>query len=93
MMLGLVLLYVGAVLFLNAVWLLGKISGREVAVINFLVGVLSACVAFYLIAPYSPPGCPACCCSGRCSRHSRKSERDGGLPPSRPFRTPSRAAS
>lgn len=30
MMLGLVLLYVGAVLFLNAVWLLGKISGREV---------------------------------------------------------------
>ncbi|MDV6769451.1 transporter [Pseudomonas aeruginosa] len=49
MMLGLVLLYVGAVLFLNAVWLLGKISGREVAVINFLVGVLSACVAFYLI--------------------------------------------
>ena len=54
MMLGLVLLYVGAVLFLNAVWLLGKISGREVAVINFLVGVLSACVAFYLIFSQQP---------------------------------------
>lgn len=49
MMLGLVLLYVGVVLFFNVVWLLGKISGWEVVVINFLVGVLSVCVVFYLI--------------------------------------------
>lgn len=37
-MLGLILLYVGAVLFVNGVWLMERISGREVAVINILVG-------------------------------------------------------
>ena len=48
-MLGLTLLYVGAVLFINGIWLIGKISGKEVAVLNFLVGSLSLTVALYLI--------------------------------------------
>ncbi|MDD1015891.1 AmiS/UreI family transporter [Pseudomonas rubra] len=49
MMLGLILLYVGAVLFLNGIWLTNRIAGREVAVINVLVGVLSLLVALHLI--------------------------------------------
>ncbi|MEN5207307.1 AmiS/UreI family transporter [Stenotrophomonas terrae] len=49
MMLGLILLYVGAVLFVNGVWLMDRISGKEVAVINSLVGGLSLLVALYTI--------------------------------------------
>ncbi|AFT70837.1 Urease accessory protein UreI [Alloalcanivorax dieselolei B5] len=49
MILGLTLLYVGAVLFLNSLWLMNKISGREVAVINLFVGALSLCIALFLI--------------------------------------------
>lgn len=48
MLLGLTLLYVGAVLFLNGIWLSGKVANKEVAVINFLVGLLSFIVAGYL---------------------------------------------
>lgn len=48
-MLGLTLLYVGAVLFVNGIWLMGKIANKEVAIINFLVGALSLVVALYLI--------------------------------------------
>jgi len=56
-MLGLILLYVGAVLFVNSIWLMGKISGREVAVINILVGALSLLVALYMIfAGAADPG-------------------------------------
>jgi len=47
--LGLTLLYVGAVLFVNGIWLLGKISDKEVSVINIMVGVLSFMIAVYLI--------------------------------------------
>lgn len=49
MLLGLILLYVGAVLFVNGIWLMERISGREVAVINALVGSLSLLVALYMI--------------------------------------------
>ncbi|WP_350656472.1 AmiS/UreI family transporter [Psychrobacter sp. S1-30-MNA-CIBAN-0213] len=48
-MLGLTLLYVGAVLFVNGLWLLGKIEDKEVAVINLLVGFLSFLIAIYLV--------------------------------------------
>ncbi|MEL7897792.1 AmiS/UreI family transporter [Vreelandella neptunia] len=41
MILGLTLLYVGAVLFINGIWLLGKISNQEVSIINVLVGSTS----------------------------------------------------
>ncbi len=44
-MLGLVLLYVGAVLLLNGIWLLGRIDDREIAVINFFAGVVAFLVA------------------------------------------------
>lgn len=49
MILGLTLLYVGAVLFINGIWLLGKISNQEVSVINVLVGLLSFIIALHLI--------------------------------------------
>ena len=37
-MLGLVLFFVGAVLCLNGLWLLGKIGDNEIAVIDSFVG-------------------------------------------------------
>lgn len=37
-MIALVLLYVGAVLFVNGIWLLGRISNREVGVMNAFTG-------------------------------------------------------
>ena len=49
MILGLTLLYVGAVLFLNSLWLLDKISGKEAAVINLFVGMLSLILSLFLI--------------------------------------------
>ncbi len=48
MLLGCVLLYVGAVLFLNGIWLMGMISDKEIAVINFFVGGITFLVALYL---------------------------------------------
>lgn len=45
MLLGLVLLYVGAVLFLNGLWLLGKIEDLEIIVINVVSGVVTFCVS------------------------------------------------
>jgi hypothetical protein len=48
MLLGMALLYVGAVLFLNGLWILGKVGDREISVINILVGLLTASVAVYL---------------------------------------------
>ena len=47
-MLGLALLYVGAVLFLNGLWLMGRIADREIAIINIFSGLLTAAVAAYL---------------------------------------------
>ena len=46
MLLGLVLFYVGAVLILNGLWMLERISDREIWVINLFVGVLSLLAAF-----------------------------------------------
>lgn len=44
-MLGLVLLYVGAVLALNGIWLLGGISDREIAIMNIFSGAVGLSVA------------------------------------------------
>ena len=48
MLLGLALLYVGAVLFLNGLWLLGKISDNEIWIINIFSGGVTLCVALFL---------------------------------------------
>ena len=48
MLLGLALLYVGAVLFLNGLWLLGKIDDNEIWVIDVFSGGITLCVALYL---------------------------------------------
>ncbi|MFZ1726919.1 MAG: AmiS/UreI family transporter [Albidovulum sp.] len=45
MLLGLVLLYVGAVLFLNGLWLWGLIADREIILINLVVATISTAVA------------------------------------------------
>ncbi len=48
MLLGLALLYVGAVLFLNGLWLMGHIGDREIAIINIFVGSLTVLIALSL---------------------------------------------
>lgn len=47
-MLGLVLFYVGAVLCLNGLWLLGRIGDNEIAVIDIFVGGITLLVSLYL---------------------------------------------
>jgi hypothetical protein len=47
-MLGLVLFYVGAVLCLNGLWLLGRIGDKEIAVIDYFVGGVTLLVSLYL---------------------------------------------
>lgn len=47
MLLGLALLWVGAVLCLNGLWLMGRIGDREIAVVNVFVGVVSGAVAWH----------------------------------------------
>lgn len=47
MLLGLALFWVGAVLFLNGIWLTGRIGDREIAVIDVFVGTLTLLVALY----------------------------------------------
>lgn len=49
-MLGLVLLYVGAVLFVNGIWLLGRIENREIAILNVFTGIVGLMVAFFAVA-------------------------------------------
>lgn len=44
MLLGLSLLYVGAVLFLNGLWLQGRIEDREIVVINVVSALVSLAV-------------------------------------------------
>jgi hypothetical protein len=39
---------VGAVLFLNGIWLLGKIGDNEISVINILTGTITLFIALYL---------------------------------------------
>ena len=48
MLLGLSLFWVGAVLFLNGLWVLDKVGDREIAVIDVFVGTLTLIVAIYL---------------------------------------------
>jgi hypothetical protein len=43
-------MFVGAVLFINGLLLLGKIDGKGAAVFNLFVGALQVAVPFYLIA-------------------------------------------
>lgn len=45
---GLVLFYVGAVLILNGLWMLGRIGDREIPAINLFTGCLSLTVALKL---------------------------------------------
>lgn len=47
MLLGLALFYVGAVLCLNGLWLLGQIGDNEIAVIDIFVGGVTLLVALY----------------------------------------------
>lgn len=49
-MLGLILLYVGAVLFVNGIWLLGRIQPREVAIVNVFTGLVGLLVAVFAVA-------------------------------------------
>lgn len=55
MLYGLVLLYVGSVLFVNSIWLTGRISDKEVSVINIFVGALSLLVAIHMIFVVGTP--------------------------------------
>lgn len=48
-MLGLVLLYVGAVLVLNGIAMLGRIAVREVAIMNVFTGIVSFSASFYAV--------------------------------------------
>ena len=48
MLLGLALFYVGAVLCLNGLWLLGQIGDNEIAVIDIFVGALTLLISLYL---------------------------------------------
>ena len=48
MLLGLTLLYVGAVLFLNGLWLLEKIGDKEIWIINIFSGALTLLVSLRL---------------------------------------------
>lgn len=48
MLLGLSLLYVGAVLFLNGIWLLGRIGDKEIWVINIFSGIITFLIAMQL---------------------------------------------
>lgn len=49
-MIGLVLLYVGAVLFVNGIWLLGRIQDREIAILNVFTGIVGLVVAVFAVA-------------------------------------------
>ncbi len=48
MLLGLGLLYVGAVLCLNGLWLMGQIGDREISVINIFSGGTTLLIALHL---------------------------------------------
>lgn len=48
MLLGLALFWVGAVLFLNGLWLVGRVGDKEIYVIDVFVGILTFLVAMYL---------------------------------------------
>jgi hypothetical protein len=48
MLQGLSLFWVGAVLFLNGIWLMGKIGDREIGIIDIFVGFITGLVSLYL---------------------------------------------
>jgi len=48
MLLGLSLFYVGAVLFLNGLWLLGRIEDREIWVINLFSGTVALLISLHM---------------------------------------------
>ena len=48
MLAGLALFYVGAVLCLNGLWLIGRIGDKEIAVIDVFVGGITLLVALSL---------------------------------------------
>jgi hypothetical protein len=48
MLLGMLLLYVGAVLFCNGMWVMGRIEDREISVINVFVGGITLLGALWL---------------------------------------------
>jgi hypothetical protein len=48
MLIGMLLFWVGAVLFLNGLWLMGRIGDKEISVIDIFVGVLTLIIALYL---------------------------------------------
>lgn len=47
MLTGFVLFYVGAVLFINGLWLLDRIEGREIVVINLVTATVSGAVVLH----------------------------------------------
>lgn len=49
-MIGLVLLYVGAVLFVNGIWLMGHVSNREIAILNIFTGFVGVIAAIFFVA-------------------------------------------
>lgn len=58
MLLGLALLWVGAVLFINGIWLLGGIDDREIVVINVVSGLVALAVAYHEVFGRRSPPCP-----------------------------------
>jgi len=48
MLTGLVLLYIGAVLCLNSLWMADQIDSREIVPINLASGTIAAVVAGYM---------------------------------------------
>ena len=53
---GVVLFYVGVVLILNGLWMLGRIADREILIVNLLIGLLHLRVAHeYAFAPGADP--------------------------------------
>ena len=57
MHLGLSLLYVGAILFLNGLWLQGRIEDREIVVMNVVSGLVSLAIAVH--GAFGPGADPA----------------------------------
>ena len=47
MLLGFLLFYVGAVLFLNGLWLMDRIQDREIVVINIVSGLVAVGVVIH----------------------------------------------
>ncbi len=59
-MLGLVLLYVGAVLFINALAMFGKIAPKEAAIMNVFTGVIAFLVGVFNMSTFEPTLIQSC---------------------------------